>query len=180
MEWNQNIVFPDSLKIIENWLIHKENQLKVLTEFMTTYDNIWSLLTGVIVIAIIPAIGEELVFRGIFQNIFKSFFKNYHVSIWLTAFIFSAIHLQFYGFFPRMLLGAVFGYVFYWTGNILIPIFMHFCNNAGTLIILHFNHQKIITLDTESTEDIPLTILFTTLIISLCTTYLIYKSKNQI
>ncbi|TAF81977.1 MAG: CPBP family intramembrane metalloprotease, partial [Sphingobacteriales bacterium] len=94
-----------------------------------------------LMIAILPAIGEELFFRGTIQNIFTALFKNPHVAVWLTAILFSAIHLQFYGFLPRMFLGALFGYLFIWGKSIWLPILGHFLNN-GFAVIMAFRLQQ--------------------------------------
>ena len=94
----------------------------------------YELVINLLVIAILPALGEELVFRGVIQQKVTEQISA-HAAIWLTAILFSAIHLQFQGFLPRMLLGAVLGYLFYWSKNLWIPIFAHFVFNASQLII---------------------------------------------
>jgi hypothetical protein len=85
--------------------------------------------------------GEELLFRGALQTIFLRWIRNPHVAILLVAFIFSAIHMQFYGFFPRLALGLLFGYLFYWSNNLWIPIFAHLVNN-GAVVINTFIYQR--------------------------------------
>ena len=85
-------------------------------------------------LAVLPAIGEELIFRGVFQKIFYDFFKSGHMAIWVTAFLFSALHFQFYGFIPRLILGLVFGYLFFWSGTLWLPVLSHFVNNAVPVI----------------------------------------------
>ena len=81
-------------------------------------------------IAILPAIGEEFLFRGVLQKLFCRLFKSDHLAIWLTAFIFSFFHFQFFGFVPRLILGLIFGYLFYWSGTLWLPVVAHFINNA--------------------------------------------------
>ena len=130
VEWNMNMEFPDFLKGVESWARDAEDKAAELTKAMTSFESVGDLVLGLIVIALLPAIGEELVFRGLFQNEFFRGSGNIHLSIWLAAIIFSAIHLQFYGFVPRLLLGALFGYLYYWSGSLLIPMFAHFVNNA--------------------------------------------------
>jgi membrane protease YdiL (CAAX protease family) len=93
-------------------------------------DSFNLLLLNVLMLAIIPALGEELVFRASLQKILGRWTGNYHLAIWLSAIIFSGIHFQFYGFFPRMFLGALFGYLLVWSGSIWLPILAHFLNNA--------------------------------------------------
>ena len=96
-------------------------------------DNIGALLINIGLLALLPALSEELSFRGTLQQILG----NKAAAIWVTAFIFSAIHMQFYGFVPRMLMGAMFGYVFVWTGSLWVPILMHFTNN-GLAVLTYY------------------------------------------
>lgn len=77
------------------------------------------------------------------------------MAIWIAAIFFSAIHLQFYGFFPRLLLGALFGYIYYWSGNLWYPIFAHFVNNGFTLVMLYLYQQKATDIDLEATDAVP-------------------------
>jgi membrane protease YdiL (CAAX protease family) len=154
IEWNQNFKFPEALGWEES-LRSMENQLTELTAFLTNYDSTAQLVVAFIVIAILPAIGEELVFRGIVQKELFRGTKNIHLSIWITAAIFSAIHMQFYGFVPRMLLGALFGYLYHWSGNLTLSMLAHFVNNGFTVVALYLHQQKIIDIDIESTESVP-------------------------
>jgi membrane protease YdiL (CAAX protease family) len=97
-----------------------------------------------LLIAVLPAIGEELMFRGVIQRLLTVQFKNYHWGIWGSAFLFSAIHFQFYGFLPRMLLGALFGYMLVYTGSIVYPMIAHFVNNFASLLLAYLiQHGKI-------------------------------------
>jgi len=101
-----------------------------LTEQCLKADNFGILLINLGLMALLPAFAEELSFRGTLQQILG----NKHLAIWLTAIVFSAIHMQFYGFIPRMLMGAMFGYIFVWTGSLWVPIVMHFTNNSLAVI----------------------------------------------
>ena len=123
---NGRIELPDWLSGIEQWMKDRENDAAALTERFLQADNVGVLLLNIGLMAILPALSEELSFRGTLQQILG----NKHMAIWITAVIFSAIHMQFYGFIPRMLMGAMFGYVFVWTGSLWIPIVMHFTNNG--------------------------------------------------
>ena len=81
-------------------------------------------------IALIPAIAEEFIFRGVFQNIFNNLFRSHHSAIWVTAFLFSAIHFQFFGFIPRFILGLAFGYLYFWGRNIMAARYSAFCEQC--------------------------------------------------
>lgn len=158
-ELNERMIFPTYLIDFETWALQKEAELKILTEYMTLFSSTSQFIFGLIVIAVIPAIGEELVFRGVFQSFFLKWSKNYHVAIWITAIIFSAIHAQFYGFVPRMLLGVFFGYVYIWSGNILVPIAGHLANNGFSLILIHLKNQGLLKMNVETTEQMPTSML---------------------
>ena len=90
--------FPDWLSGMENWMLDKEESAQELTESFLVMNSVGSLVFNLIMIALLPAIGEELIFRGIFQRIFAEWTKNIHLGILLAAILFSAMHFQFYGF----------------------------------------------------------------------------------
>ncbi len=141
VEWNQNIELPSFMSWFESQAKSKEVQLQQLTEYLTNFDGLWQFIVGLIVIALIPAIGEEFLFRGLLQNLFQKGFGNPHMAIWLTAMLFGAFHFQFYGAFPRMLLGVLFGYLYFWSGHLSLAMIGHFINNGFTLVTLYFNSQ---------------------------------------
>lgn len=131
---NKEMQLPEALRGVEQWMKAQEQQMAMLTEKLLYTTSIGGLLFNVFMIAVIPAIGEELLFRGCLQPIFWRWTKNPHAAIWITAILFSAIHMQFYGFLPRMLMGAAFGYMLYWGKSIWLPIIAHFINNAVAVI----------------------------------------------
>ncbi len=155
IEWNQNLHLPETLAPLEQWMRAKEKGLEGITKYLTTFTTIGQLIVAIIVIAVIPAIGEETLFRGILQRNFNYWTGNVHVGIWLAAALFSAIHVQFLGFFPRMLLGALFGYLYFWSGNLWVPILAHFVNNGFTVLMVYLHQQKMTTMDIESTASVP-------------------------
>lgn len=155
IDWNMNIDFGQFSTSFEEWARAKEEELSELTKYLTRFDSAGGLFAGLIVIAVLPAIGEEVVFRGVLQRKMYHIAGNPHVAIWVAAILFSTIHFQFYGFFPRMLLGALFGYIYYWSGNLWYPIFAHFVNNGFTLIMLYLYQQKATDIDLEATDAVP-------------------------
>ena len=171
IEWNANIELPAFLDGFEKWAKHMEDTLADQTKYLTRFDSTSYFLMAILVVAVIPGIGEELLFRGMLQNVFRRIVKNDHAAIWITAFLFSAIHFQFYGFLPRMLLGALFGYMYLWTGNLLVPMVAHFFNNAISLISLYIYQKGLTDFDIESSDALPGTyvalfaILFVTLLL---------------
>ncbi len=137
-EWNQKMVFPTFLKGVERWMREMEDSGMKTTEALLKMNNPVALFVNLLVIAVTPAICEEFIFRGAVQRIIFRIKSNPHVAIWLSAAIFSTIHFQFYGFLPRLLLGAAFGYVYFWTGSIWYAVFAHFLNNAYAVSVAYY------------------------------------------
>jgi uncharacterized protein len=149
----QYTFFLNKMMPLPEWMHSAENNTEILIKGLLKTDYTYEVFLNVLVIALIPAIGEELVFRGIVQQkIMQLLNNNHHVSIWLTSGIFSAIHLQFEGFFPRMILGAVLGYLFYYTKNIWVAIVAHFFNNASQIVAYQAFKDKKTTIDLENME----------------------------
>lgn len=123
---NGRLELPESLDFIEHFLRQQEDEAAALTKRFLETDSILGVMINVGLLAVLAAFAEELSFRGTLQQILG----NKSAAIWITAIIFSAVHMQFYGFVPRMLMGALFGYAFIWTGNLWIPMLMHFTNNS--------------------------------------------------
>ena len=149
---NNRIQLPECMAGLEALLRSYETDAEVLTKRFLAADHIGILLVNIGLMALLPALAEEFSFRGTLQQILggrPSSAINYrtHVAIWVTAILFSAIHMQFFGFVPRMLLGALFGYVFVWTGSLWIPVLMHFTNNALAVLVYY------VTYDPESMSD---------------------------
>jgi len=149
-EWNQKMVFPEFLKGIERWMRAMEDTAAKSTEAILKMNSVKDLLVNLLVIAVTPAICEELIFRGAVQRVIFRIKSNPHIAIWISAIIFSTIHFQFYGFLPRLLLGAAFGYVYYFTGSIWYAVFAHFLNNAyavGVAYYLQINNRSYTNAD---------------------------------
>lgn len=180
INWNANIQFPEALQAFETWAKAKEETLKVLTQQLTVFSNPGQFWFGMLVFGLIPAIGEEIVFRGLLQRNLLPVVRNGHVAIWLTAFIFGAIHMQFYGFIPRMLLGAVLGYLYLWSGNIWVPIVGHFMNNGFVVLTLYLQQRKIINYDIDSTAVMPWASILFSVAISVLTLFYLYRGFKSV
>ena len=140
--WNQQMSLPAFLEPLEQWMKTSEESAKVLTEQFMQATTLGGLIINLLLMAVLPAIGEELTFRGVLQRLLtprittsSPYRQTPHIAIWCSALLFSAIHLQFYGFVPRMLMGALFGYMLVWTGSLWVPILMHFTNNAAAVLL---------------------------------------------
>lgn len=132
---NARIPLPENL-------IRMERDAETLTALFLKSETVWILLVNLFIIAIIPGIGEELFFRGFVQKTFLRVL-NPHVGIWITAVLFSAVHFQFMGFIPRMLLGAYLGYLAYYTGSILPSMLAHTFNNGMQVLMVYFNQDLL-------------------------------------
>jgi membrane protease YdiL (CAAX protease family) len=139
---NQQMELPSFMEGIEHWMRTQEDEAERLTLLLLSEKGIGALLANLLVVALTAGITEEFLFRGAFQRILERWTSNPHWVIWIAACLFSAFHMQFYGFLPRMLLGAYFGYLLYWSRNIWIPVFAHFTNNAFAVICMSDEQLK--------------------------------------
>ncbi|WP_018476489.1 CPBP family intramembrane glutamic endopeptidase [Pontibacter roseus] len=179
INWNAKLSLPDFMQGFEQWARAKEDELAELTKLIANFGTVPRLLMGLVVIAVIPAIGEELVFRGILQRQVHRWSGSAHVAVWVAAIIFAAIHVQFFGFVPRALLGALFGYLYLWSGNIWVPIVAHFFNNGFTVFLLYLQQSKAIDYNVESTEPMPIYTIVLSLVLSAAVIYYLYKQFMQ-
>ncbi len=178
IDWNVNFTFPDSLNSFEQMLRNKEDQLMEMTLYLTDFETVGEFMMGLLVIGILAGLGEELLFRGILQPKLHQYTNNAHLGIWLTAFIFSAIHFQFYGLLPRMVLGAIFGYLYYFSGSLLYPIIAHVLNNAFTVVLVYLNKLGKVNFNMEETDQVSIPFALLGLVI-LILGMRIFKQKNQ-
>lgn len=185
LEWtqaiNQEMHLPAFLQDLEEWMRQQEDQLAQLTKQLLKMESASQLVLNLFMIALLPAIGEELVFRGCFQYIFTRLTKNAHWGIWISAIIFSAIHLQFYGFLPRMLLGACFGYLMFWSNNLWYPIIAHLINNGAAVIAAYVYQQQGKSIDSLSTPAVESPLIYMlSLFFTTATLWMFYRySQNQ-
>lgn len=148
--WNEQLHLPGFLESVEAWMRAAEAKAMAITEAFLAVNTPLGLAVNILIIAIIPALGEELLFRGVVQKELSKWSGKVHLSIWITAFLFSAIHLQFLGFFPRFLIGGLLGYMFYWSGSIWLPILAHFVNNAVAVILYYMVAKGRLEADVET------------------------------
>ena len=176
---NQKMVLPEFLKPIEQWMKNKEDEAMQTTLLLLKMNSMKELLMNLFMIALLPAVAEELMFRGGVQRTFTRWFNNPHVAIWTSAIIFSAIHMQFYGFLPRLLLGAGFGYIYYFSGNLWYAMLGHFLNNAYAVSTAWYMQKNNIPL---SATDSPVNIAWYGYVISFILTimtFIYFKNINK-
>ncbi|WP_367914572.1 lysostaphin resistance A-like protein [Leadbetterella sp. DM7] len=175
---NENVQLPGFLSGLENTLKEMERSAAEITEYLAKSDTLPQLLMNILVIGVIAGIGEELIFRGIVLRKLLRGLNNEHLAIWLSAILFSAIHFQFYGFLPRMMLGAFFGYLYVWTGNIRVPIAAHIFNNTVAVILFHFIHKGVVSPELEKMDNIPLPwVVLSTLVFAALLYRFYYRQK---
>lgn len=146
--WNESMSFGKNLSWLEDWIKSLEETAKAATEKMLNVNTFGGLLLNLLIIALIPAFGEEMTFRGVLQQSLTRKL-NPHVAIILSAAIFSFIHFQFYGFLPRMFLGILLGYMFYITGSLWTSMLMHFFNNGTAVVLYYLNNKGVLGIDVE-------------------------------
>ena len=146
---NQKMVLPTPLKGVERWMRDSEDSAQKLSEAMLLMKSIKSLLFDLLFIGFLTAIVEEFLFRGAMQTVFLHWTKNYHAAIWITAILFSAFHMEFYGFLPRLLLGVLFGYFVAWSGSVWTSVWAHFVNNGTAVIVTYLFQHKLISINPD-------------------------------
>tara|TARA_Y100000816_G_scaffold206500_1_gene152504 strand:- start:1000 stop:1857 length:858 start_codon:yes stop_codon:yes gene_type:complete len=183
IEWNKSISFPSFMSSFESWALLKEKQLESLTIYLVSFKNNFEYLIGIIAIAIIPGFCEEYFFRGVLQKNLKLLLKNAHIAILLSSLLFSAFHLQFYGFFPRFFLGVFFGYLFYWSGSLMYPVIAHALNNFLSLTVFYAASSGLfgedIDVSVNSSPEIPLALIAFSIIIFIFLVVILKEKLNN-
>ncbi|MDR1792781.1 MAG: CPBP family intramembrane metalloprotease [Bacteroidales bacterium] len=146
-DWNQSLHLPTLFSNLETWIRETESQLAATTELLLQGKTFNILIINLLAIALIPALCEEFFFRGLLQQWAVFALGNKIVGVLFTAFIFSAIHLQFLGFFPRFLLGIYLGYLTIKSGTLWSAVLAHFINNAIIVVAAFLYHNHIICID---------------------------------
>ena len=183
IEWNKSISFPSFMSSFESWALLKEKQLESLTIYLVSFENNFEYLIGIIAIAIIPGFCEEYFFRGVLQKNLNLLLKNAHIAILLSSLLFSAFHLQFYGFFPRFFLGVFFGYLFYWSGSLMYPVIAHALNNFLSLTVFYAASSGLFGEDFDvsvnSSPEIPLALIAFSIIIFIFLVVILKEKLNN-
>ena len=173
-DWNDGIVFPESMRAIEEQLRSTQQKSE---EIIKTFISQGTLCSSLLIVALLAAVSEELLFRSVIQKALVKIFKNAHVAIVVTAIVFSAFHMDFFGFFPRFILGVMLGYMFWMSGSIIPSMLMHFVNNATIVMLYYLNTRGFSDIDAEhfgSTDNILVIIL------SVITTVAIFVICNRL
>jgi hypothetical protein len=146
---NEQVHLPGFLSGLEEWMRASEEQAQRIMDAFLGDSSFKGLLINIFMIGVLAAVGEELVFRGVGIRLLDEWMHNKHLAIWISAIAFSTLHLQFYGFLPRMVLGVVLGYLFVWTGSLWVPIITHFLNNGLAVVLIYLYNRGYIASDPE-------------------------------
>ena len=175
--WNQQIHLPASMSSLENWMRFKETEAEKITLMYFEDKTIGGLIINLLVVAFMAALSEEIFFRGLLQQMFIKNKVNAHVAIVIAAILFSAFHLQFFGFIPRLFLGIVLGYLYYLTQNLWVSIIAHFCNNAFAVVAMHFYNQDVTVASEPSNAQDPIGVAFVLLSLAMVVGQLIMLKR---
>lgn len=175
IDWNANMHLPDSMDALEKQLRAWEDAAQQITLSIFTGTSVGVLISGILIVGVLTGFAEESFFRGGIQRILFKLRLNRHLAIWITAFIFSAVHFQFFGFIPRLLLGAWFGYLYWWTGSLWLPVFAHALNNSMAVAGAWLTANNLISFNPDTfgvSDGFPLLALLSALAV---TVVLIYR-----
>ncbi|MDT8393055.1 MAG: type II CAAX endopeptidase family protein [Bacteroidales bacterium] len=177
---NEMMEFPVWFSGIEDWMKQSEEQARQITELFLSTKTYSGLAVNLIMIAVLPAIGEEFLFRGILQRLFQEWWKNVHLAVFIATLLFSALHLQFFGFLPRLVLGLFLGYLFVWTRSIWVPVIVHFFNNGIAVVAAWFYARGSIQTSSDSLGDMPETwIIILSFVITVLIIWMFWKGRDK-
>ncbi len=140
-------------------LVETETATEGLLEGLLVMQSPWEMGFSLLVMALAPALGEEMVFRGIVQQQLERWKRSPLLAIGISAFLFSIVHFQIQRFLAILWLGLVLGLLLYWTRSLWIPIAAHFLNNGAQVVIAYFNQDKLTEMNDGPSEDLPLSLI---------------------
>jgi membrane protease YdiL (CAAX protease family) len=178
VEWKEQMNLTEFLSWMKDWMVRSEEQTQLLTDAFLDVKSVLGLSGNLLIIALLAAIGEELLFRGVILRLLFESTKNIHLAVLISAVLFSSLHMQFYGFLPRTVLGILFGYIFIWSGSLWLPIMLHFIFNGISVVAAYlYNIGKIGTdIDSfgQTENDI---VVIVSLLASLLLMFILYKLR---
>ena len=168
---NEKMVLPKFLKGVEDWMRQSENETKKLSDAMMEMHSLAAMIFNLLFIGLLTAIVEEVLFRGCLQTIFVHWTRSKHAAVWIVAILFSAFHMEFFGFLPRMFLGVLFGYFTAWSGSVWPAIWAHFVNNGTIVVIMYLAQQKMVDINVDDQHMFTNVIYAVSLIITVALLY---------
>lgn len=157
IDWNEHITFPESMHDLYLSFKQMEEMAQAETGRLLQANNLWMMLLTVAVVGVLTGFGEEIFFRGFLLGAFEQKKGlNIHLSVWCVGLIFSAMHCQFFGFFPRWILGVWLGYLMVWSGSLWLPVIAHALNNSIVVVLYYIaEHTQISTTIVEQIGIVP-------------------------
>jgi len=169
-EWNESMNLPETLRMFEDMAQQASEQML----------NEGNFFVNILIFGALAAFGEELLFRSVIQKALIKIFKNPHIGIVVTAILFSAVHIEFFGFYPRLMLGLMLGYIFWMSSSIWVSMLMHFVNNSTVVVLYFLNNKGIINIDADhfgSTDNILVIAL--SLMVTVAIFWACYRFKGK-
>ena len=159
MNWlvdaNNSMSLPSWMSGVEEMMRTMEDSAADATDQLLDINTVWQLIISVFVVGLMAGLSEEMLFRGAMQRTMQDSRLNAHAAVWITAIVFSAFHMQFFGFFPRMVLGAWLGYLLVWTRSLWVPIIAHTLNNSTVVFFSYLANKGIVAEDFGDSLGLP-------------------------
>ncbi len=178
-EWNSNIKLPESMAALDEIIKSLSKLMQETLEKMVNVSDISGLIINLIMIAGLAAFGEELLFRSVLQSFLVKKCKNAHIGILITSIIFSLIHFDIYGFLPRLVLGLILGYMFYYSKSIWVPMIMHFINNGTAVVLYYLNNIEVTNIDVDTFGQTNLLPLILSIIATAAIFWFVIRNHNK-
>ncbi|MDG5799301.1 CPBP family intramembrane metalloprotease [Marinilabiliaceae bacterium ANBcel2] len=179
---NKELTLPGFMGSAEEWMVKSEKSANNIIKGFLDTSSYKIIALNIFMIAILPAIGEEMLFRGAVQPLINSIVNQHHLAVWITAILFSAIHMQFFTFAPRLFLGAILGYLLIYGKSLWYPIIAHFIHNFTALSMFYYMRQKNPDVDplTEGVSNTTILTVIATTLISILILYIIKIKRESV
>ena len=178
-EWNSHITLPASMAKLDEIIKQLSELMQATLEKMVNVSNISGLIINLIMIAGLAAFGEELLFRSVLQPFLIKKCRNAHIGIIVTSIIFSLIHFDIYGFIPRVVLGMLLGYMYFYSRSIWVPMIMHFVNNGTAVVLYYLNNKGVTNIDVETFGQTELFPLILSIIAMIALFWFVIRNHNK-
>lgn len=175
-ELNRHIEFPAG---IANWMKEKEDSASQVLKGLLLHGSVKDLLLNIVFVAVLAAVGEELLFRGIGQRLLIKWFRSPWAGIIISAVLFSAFHLQFYGFFPRLMLGIFLGAMYWYSGSLWVPILGHFVYDALQIVMVYYRPDMMNEESVVSTGSVAVAGAVSAALSALVLAWMIKRSQTR-
>lgn len=175
---NEQLTLPEALAGLEQSIKQMEASAQELTKAFMKVDGLIGLLINVLIIAVLAGISEEIVFRGVLQKMLQDKMRNAHWAILISAFVFSAIHMQFYGFLPRFVMGVLLGYLYFWSGSLWMSMIAHSINNALAVVMSYLYERQLTSINPDDNDIFPWYVLLSSLLILGAMAFSAFKNRE--